>query len=390
MKILIAEDEAFSQQMLSGFLEKLGHEVVVASDGDEAWQILQHDDIRFVITDWNMPGLNGVELTRRIRSRADAPYVYVILLTVKSEKGDIIEGIMEGADDFLSKPYDRDELSVRIRAGERILQLEYDLMEANGRMKRDLEAAARIQESLLPQAHPRFEDVEIGWIFRPCDELAGDIFNAFQLDSDHIGFYLLDVVGHGVPAALLSVTLSRFLTPSADPSSDPFLSAANHLLLPSEVASELNRRFPMSDHSSSQFFTFLFGTLNIRSKELCYVSAGHHAPVYIPVGGEPRLLNATANGLPIGIQEDEVFRNERLQLSAGDCIVLYSDGLVEAQDPRGELFGESRLVQCLGASRQSVDSNMNALEQRILNWCDGKPPTDDISVLAVSLLNDVR
>ena len=385
MRILIAEDEEFSRNMRGGLLERLGHDVVAVSSGDEAWQILQDQNIQFVITDWNMPGMTGIELAQRIRSRPRTPYIYVVLLTVRSGKGDVIEGITEGADDFLSKPYDEDELRVRIRAGERVLQLEHDLKRANERMAKDLEAAARIQESLLPQVAPQNGSLDAAWVFRPCDELAGDTFNIFELDEDHIAFYLLDVVGHGVPAALLSVTLSRYLTPTGDRATDPFIHSEDRLMLPSEVAESLNRRFPMSDRSGAQFFTFLFATVNTKSGELCYVSAGHPSPVFIPKGGVPEVLSYESNACPIGVLEDEVFRNERLQLSPGDRIVVYSDGVLEAANPAGELFGEPRLVDCFREPYPSLSDEVNEVERSVLSWCEGSPATDDISVLAVSL-----
>jgi two-component system, NtrC family, sensor kinase len=128
MRVLIAEDDAVLRRLLQNYLEKNGHEIVAARNGAEAWERFREGEFHFVITDWMMPECTGVELIRRIRASDRPGYVYVILLTSRSEKEDLLEGMDAGADDFVAKPFDQDELRVRIRAGERILTLEQKLL----------------------------------------------------------------------------------------------------------------------------------------------------------------------------------------------------------------------------------------------------------------------
>lgn len=127
MKVLIADDDPVSRKLLQNYLQKWGCEVTSAEDGAEAWSCFQRDEFPVVITDWMMPELDGLELIRRIRSGLHGSYVYLILLTAKGQKEDLVEGMDAGADDFLTKPFDRDELRVRLRAGERIVELEQQL-----------------------------------------------------------------------------------------------------------------------------------------------------------------------------------------------------------------------------------------------------------------------
>jgi DNA-binding response OmpR family regulator len=127
MKVLIADDDPVSRKLLQSYLQKWGCEVTSAQDGAEAWSCFQGDEFPVVITDWMMPELDGLELVRRIRGSPRARYVYLILLTAKGQKEDLVEGMDAGADDFLTKPFDRDELRVRLRAGERIVALEEEL-----------------------------------------------------------------------------------------------------------------------------------------------------------------------------------------------------------------------------------------------------------------------
>jgi CheY-like chemotaxis protein len=124
MKILIAEDDEFSRLLLATTLARLGHEVAEAGDGAQAWERYQQGDCRLIISDWMMPGLDGLELCRRIRAGRPEPYTYFILLTAREGKGDILKGMEAGADDFVSKPFDEELLAARLRVAGRILELQ--------------------------------------------------------------------------------------------------------------------------------------------------------------------------------------------------------------------------------------------------------------------------
>jgi diguanylate cyclase (GGDEF)-like protein len=131
MRVLVAEDNPIFQVMLGGILDKWGYETVRARDGEAAWKILQSEDSpRLAILDWMMPGLDGVEICRRVRAAGREPYVYIMLLTARTESRDLVEGMDAGADDYLTKPFRNHELRVRLRAGSRILDLQEALMRA--------------------------------------------------------------------------------------------------------------------------------------------------------------------------------------------------------------------------------------------------------------------
>jgi len=127
MRILIAEDEGVSRLLLSSKLKELGHEVIEARDGTEAWALSQEEPARILITDWMMPGMDGGELCKLVRARVDKPYTYIIVLTSLSGKGSFLEAMDAGADDFLTKPLDMDELTARLRVAERVLALQTEV-----------------------------------------------------------------------------------------------------------------------------------------------------------------------------------------------------------------------------------------------------------------------
>lgn len=132
MRILLVDDDPSSLQIMSSQLKKLGHEAVCASDGDEAWTLFQREPTRLVITDWMMPGMNGLDLCRRIRADGRKEYTYLIILTALDRKVGYLEVMNAGADDFVSKPCDVPELSVRLRVAERILALQTEVQQLEG------------------------------------------------------------------------------------------------------------------------------------------------------------------------------------------------------------------------------------------------------------------
>jgi signal transduction histidine kinase len=147
VRVLIAEDEAVSRHLLQAYLQQWGHQVVAAADGVEAWRLFQEQEFPLVLSDWVMPEMDGLELIQHIRARASGAYVYIILLTARAQKQDVIEGLEAGANDFVTKPFDRGELRVRVRAGERIIELEQTLA-AQNRTLREAQAALVQTEKL--------------------------------------------------------------------------------------------------------------------------------------------------------------------------------------------------------------------------------------------------
>lgn len=149
MRILVADDDAVSRILLVSTLTRWGHEVVEVQEGSEAWAALQSEDApRLAILDWMMPGLNGVEVCRMLREQHRPHYTYIMLLTSKSEKDDIVEGLKAGADDYLTKPFNPRELEVRISVGERIINLETELLEALHRLKKSDENRTQFVSAL--------------------------------------------------------------------------------------------------------------------------------------------------------------------------------------------------------------------------------------------------
>ena len=399
MKILLVDDDSIARKVVSVMLQHQGHEVIEATNGECAWQLVQQGDISFVVSDWVMPGLAGVDLCRKIRSAGVSSYVYVILCTSRGEKSDLIEGMDAGADDFLVKPVSADELRVKVRAGERVLHLQQGLADKNQelaqinnqlhsshkRIEDDLKAAAWMQKTLLPPPSLEANGFRCHWRFEPSGYVAGDIFNFFPMDDRAVGFYLLDVSGHGVPAAMLSVTLSMVLTPEIargsplkrlNPESDQA-----EVLAPDAVIRELNQRFQSKD---DHYFTMLYGLIDTRSSTLRLAQAGHPGPVLMGKDGQLRVLGN--GGMPVGLWRDIEFDYLEVPITDGDRLLLYSDGVTECLNESGEAFGEQRLVNYLeSTSSERMDGLLGGLVQELGRWRNRADSADDISLLAVEV-----
>lgn len=398
MKILLADDETIPRDLLQFQLEKWGHSVLPADNGVQAWELFQTQDCQLVITDWEMPEMNGIDLLRKIRASDRAGYVYVILLTSKSEKEALVTGLTTGADDFLTKPVDPIELQARLQPSQRIIDLERRLAERNrelesrnqqlsdthAKTKRDLDAAAQIQQAFLPSRVQDIPGVRFAWHYSPCNELAGDMLNVLRLDEDHVGVYVLDVSGHGVQASLMAVAACRSLSSHKDASSVLWQrrdgSSEYRLRSPAAAVAELNARF-VAQSLTEQYFTLVYGILNQRSGEFRYTLAGHPAPVLAPAHGNPVFL--CGDGLPIGIAETD-YEEHSIRLESGDRLIFYSDGVTECMNATEVLFGNSRLLQTLrGTSDQTVDTTLSEILDDVKTWIGDAPIHDDLSLLAL-------
>lgn len=254
------------------------------------------------------------------------------------------------------------------------------LSRVNDRMSLELRTAADAQRSLLPQASPYFPGIRAEWFFRPSRELAGDSLNVFRVGEDHLGFYVLDVSGHGVSSALVSVTVTQFLSSFQAPGVAP-TPLKNHLSCPSACAARLNDHF--SVHApGGHFFTLVYGVIDTRSLDFSYVAAGQAGPVVVRADGTAERCPTTA--MPIGLMGNLEFEERRIRLGKGDRIYFFSDGVYEARRAAGEEYGLDRLLSFLDRIRPlPVKEGVDRLIKEIEHWAYPDPLHDDVSLIAV-------
>jgi PAS domain S-box-containing protein len=279
------------------------------------------------------------------------------------------------------------DVTKRRRVEDALRRAKEKLEAVNRRMKAELETASKIQRALLPGELPDVGEASFSWVFEPCEELAGDTFNVIPLDDRRAGLFMLDVSGHGVPAALLSVAVHRWISERPGQSAlyarDGEQPSGYRIATPKEVADSLNAAFAM-DTTAPQYFTILYGILDVKTREFRFVSAGHPAPAHGP-NGEPVRLLQTA-GFPIGIVPEGNFTEQTVKLSPGDRLYLFTDGLTESPNREEEEFGADRLAQALEQTRHlPLRENMQATVEAANRWRQGAPSNDDLSLLGVEL-----
>ena len=271
------------------------------------------------------------------------------------------------------------------KSNEELSELNAEISRINAHMVRDLKAAAKVQRSLLPADDVEIPGTTIAWRYVPCQGLAGDFLNVFPLDEEHVGLFVVDVSGHGVPSSLMAVTVGRFLTPKVSEQSllvrqgpDGRITVAR----PAEVATQLNRLF-QADDFSGLYFTLLYGVLHLPTGRFDYCSGGHPALVRLPAGGGEVELHATES-FPIAFVPDVEYEQKTLQLAAGDRLFLYSDGVPEAMDKDRNPYGDDAMAACIAQFRGApVEAGVKGLLEAVETWCQPNGPLDDVSILGI-------
>jgi phosphoserine phosphatase RsbU/P len=388
--ILAVDDTPANLQVLAGMLKDRGYKVRPVPSGKLALMAARRDPPDLILLDINMPEMNGYEVCEHLKADDLLSGIPVIFISALTEQLDKVKAFAIGGVDYITKPFQIEELHARVETHLKLRRLQIELEDANarlakanGRMSRDLKAAAKIQETFLPREVAHVPGIDFAWVYRPCDELAGDGLNVIPLGDGNVGLYILDVSGHGVASALLSVTLSRLLAPPSEPSSiltrNREVRGGFDITPPAEVVARLNQLFPF-DLATEQFATIVYGILNATTGEFRYVSAGHPGAVHLPSGADPLILEG--QGFPIGLADD-AYEERSVCLGPGDRLYLYSDGVPEATGPSGKQFGNARLLEAIGRGRsEPLPATVATLLEEVARWHGPEGLEDDISILA--------
>lgn len=389
--LLVVDDNEMNRDMLSRRLARKGHTVEVAESGLRALEMIEETDFDVVLLDIMMPGIDGYETLERIRSDRDSGDLPVIMATAKDQSEDVVAALKLGANDYVTKPFDFPVVLARVQTQLQLKRSREALATAHRRMKKDLDAAARIQASLLPPTEViEVEGGRVAWRYVPCDELAGDTLGIVSLDESRIGVYVVDVSGHGVPSALLSVSLSRLL--SAEPSSSVLWTTdpggiEPRIATPVEVMNELYRRFPY-DVQTGQYFTMVYAVIDFENRKMSYASAGHEPLIIIGPNRAPEYGSST--GQPVALVPAMIMKctyEERIvEIAPGNRIYLYSDGIPEAHEPKEEQYGNDRLTAKLVELLDGdLDEGLPVVLENVRAWQGGPEFTDDVSIVGVEI-----
>lgn len=392
--VLVVDDSRAQRHLVAANIQSWGFNVLQAASGHEALALCARHPIDLILSDWMMPGMNGIDFCRALRAGDAARYTYFILLTAKSDKAAVAEGLEVGADDFLSKPVDPGELRARIRAGERVLAMERELRAKNrlltetldqlralyDSLDRDLTEARGLQLSLLRDRQRRFDRGMASMLLRPSGHIGGDMVGCFPINADLVGLYSFDVSGHGVASALMTARVAGLLSGA---------SAEHNIAIaagptgptgrdPPAIAAEMNA-LVLSEIETERYLTLAYAEIDQRSGRVRMVQAGHPHPMVQHLDGRISFLGP--GGLPVGLLSGADWTGFETRLAAGERLILLSDGITECPDPDGEELGHAGLEEMLVrlADRRGPDL-LDGLMEDLSRWAGADDFRDDISI----------
>lgn len=397
-RVLVADDNELNRDLLSRRVRRLGHEVVLAEDGRQTLELLRAEPFDVVLLDIMMPNLNGYEVLEAVRVDDHLMHIPIIMISAVDDPESIARCIRLGAVDYLPKPFDPTILQARLGASLARKRL-HDREQIYARsLQRELEIGREIQSHFLPESLPTPPGYELAARLRSARMVSGDFYDAFTLSGGETVVVVGDVCDKGVGAALFMALFRSLLRALAEQSegarwndrgrgrerrrdaSSRDDAIRGNLLRTVTLAND----YIAGTHSRSNMFaTVFFGILDTTTGLLYYVNAGHEPPAILTSSGLTRLQ---PTGPALGLLPQLEFRVGEAALRPGEALFIWTDGVTEAQDAAGALFGEDRLAELLMQGPGSADDLIERVLGEVQRFAAGAEQADDITLAAVRRL----
>jgi serine phosphatase RsbU (regulator of sigma subunit) len=369
--ILIVDDTPANLRLLSQMLAEQGYHVRPVPDGSLALAAVQAEHPDLILLDIRMPEMNGYQVCERLKADAltcDIPIIFISALDAIQDK---VKAFAVGGVDYVTKPFQVEEVMARVETHLALRKLQKQLQDANRKMAQELALAGEVQASFLPRDLTDIPGWQLTATLKPAREMSGDFYDFISLPNGCLGIVVADVSDKGAGAALymaLSWPLIRTY-------------AAEYPTQPEKVLSAVNRRI-INDTHSCHFVTAFYGVLDPDTGALVYCNAGHWPPYLIEARNNGSVQRLTRTAASLGLFADGNFEQGVVQLDPGDILVLYTDGITEAQNPQGSFLGEERLLESvktkLGRPVGEIKDNILADVQ---SFAGDASQSDDIALI---------
>lgn len=386
--LLVVDDDPDILRVVRFYLTKQQYTVHTATCGTEALAILDKErDIELILSDVMMPEMSGLELLTIVRENPDYADIPMILISAEGETAKKVAGLNLGADDFITKPFNFDELMARVKNHIRLRRLQMEVMVAsrqalqankmlqvqNDRFLEDLEAARSLQMSLMPDKFPEYPQIALASRYLPAEELGGDFFDVVALDDGRkLGVLIADVCGHGVTAAFITAMTKIAFQNSCYSSFDP-----------SVVLTRMNGE--LTGNLKNGFVTVFYGVYDLVDKSFAYASGGH-PPLLLHRRSAEQMVELMPQATFLGFFEPVEYRTDTVILQPGDRLIFYTDGLYECQRVPGDDFGIERVTgMILTAKDKGLDSLLHELINSLIEFMDGGAFDDDITIVGLDV-----
>jgi len=373
-KILIVDDEPFNIDYLEQELEDLDCQINSAEDGQAALQRVKADLPDVILLDIMMPQMDGFQVLEHLKSDKTFREIPVIVISALDDIKSVIRGVELGAEDYLSKPFDPVLLKARIGACLERKQLRDREVRYLRQMEEEMHLAWSVQSGLLPNTLPELDGWQLAATLKPSRQTSGDFYDIITLPDGQVGILVADVADKGMGAALymvLSRTLIRTYAFQYHPEPDRVLEATNRRLL--------------EDYGADQFVTVFYGILNPVSGALRYCNAGHNPPFLLGGTKKEVIQKLAKTGMALGILEEESWKQGTILVNPGDTLVLYTDGITEAQNEQQVFFDDERLVESVKSNlEQPVHALQEAMLKEVQSFVGDASQTDDMTMVVLS------
>ncbi|MFO0037674.1 MAG: PP2C family protein-serine/threonine phosphatase [Synechococcaceae cyanobacterium] len=380
--ILLVDDDRIHSRLLEIRLKTQGYRILSVDSGERALEQARLFPPTVILCDWVMDDMDGLDVCRAFKADSNLEAGHFILLTTRSRMEDRVIGLDCGADDFLSKPVDPDELLARVRSGIRLYQanerlkvLAEELQKQKLRLDKELAEAASYVKSLLPGEIRG--PVTVDSRFVPVHELGGDSYDYFWFDEDHFVIYLADASGHGLAAALPSISVHNQLRSRSLPVD---------LRDPAQVLTALNAAFQMDQHQG-RYLTMWYGVFQLASRTLRFASAGHPPALLCPGDSSLPMHWLRGQGTALGLFDDATFSSDEVAVALGSFLLVYSDGIYEVLKPAGLIGSLPEFMNLVEGNRTLLhgEGGLDGLLGQIAASAVGAEFMDDYSVIKATL-----